>query len=183
MNNKLNVINSFKTKAPKQKLPGFIRWPLRILAYPIMILDVYSQKFVRLIFKSKYVLEGQCKMRGNCCQFIHMSWPNEKKKLSLSSKIYIFWQREVLGFYFRDFDFVEDNEVTKVMSCRYLKNGKCSHYRLRPAICRDWPKYHPFRKQQVLKGCGFKPVLRKPEKTAALEPKLGKLINGTKQSN
>lgn len=160
MHDKLKLFDPPHFNPPKQKLPGFLRWPLRILAFPIMILDVYAQKLAYLIFKPQYVLEGECKKRGNCCRFIHMGWP-KNGKLSWSIRLYIFWQTEVLGFYFRDFDFVDEGEVTKVMSCRHLNsNGMCNHYRLRPGICRDWPKKHSFRKPHILKGCGFKPVLR-----------------------
>ncbi len=166
MNDQLKLFDPPKNNPPKQRLPGWIRWPLRILAFPVMILDVYSQKFAYLIFKPKYKLEGGCKKRGNCCHFIHMGWPDKNQsKISSLSKLYVFWQTEVLGFYFRSFDFIEDDELTRVMSCRYLtKKGTCKHYRLRPGICRDWPKTHSFRKPHLLKGCGFKPVLRKKEK-------------------
>ncbi|MCH9634535.1 MAG: hypothetical protein S4CHLAM7_12880 [Chlamydiae bacterium] len=165
MNDSLKMFDAPRVMSPpKQKVPGWVRWPLRILAYPIMILDVYSQKFVYLLFKPKYKIEGDCKQRGNCCHFIHMGWP-KKGKLSLFSKLYIFWQTEILGFYFRSFDFIEDEELTRVMSCRYLgSNGKCNHYGLRPGICRDWPKTHLLRKPHLLKGCGFKVVLRKKNK-------------------
>ena len=165
MNEKLKLFDPPVFNPPKQRLPGWIRWPLRILAFPIMILDVYGQKFAYKIFKPRYTLEGACKKRGNCCHFIHMGWPKEGSKLSFATKLYVFWQTEVLGFYFRSFDFVEDDELTRVMSCRYLsKEGTCRHYKLRPAICRDWPKTHSYRKPHVLKGCGFKPILRKDKK-------------------
>lgn len=165
MSDKLKLHEPFKQNPPKQKLPGWIRWPLRILAYPPMIIDVYAQKIVFLFFKSRYKIVGGCKKRGNCCRFIHMGWPDEKKKLTLFTKIYVFWQTEVLGFYFRDFSFMEDNQLTKVMSCRYLsEKGVCKHYRLRPGICRNWPKKHLIHKPHLLKGCGFQVKLRYPEK-------------------
>lgn len=164
MNNKLKFYSDPVIIIPKQRLPGFIRWPLRVLAYPVMMMDIGAQQFVRLFFRSRYVLEGSCKKRGACCQFIHMGWP-KKGKMSLVSKLYIFWQTEVLGFYFRGFDLVEDDEITKVMSCRYLKaDGQCAHYRLRPGICRNWPKVHIFKEPTLLKGCGYRTVLRKKEK-------------------
>lgn len=161
MTEKLKLYNP-TASLPRQWLPGWIRWPLRLLAFPIMIIDVYSQKFVFMIFKPRYKLEGECKKRGNCCHFIHMGWPSKKAKLSWASKLYIFWQTEVLGFYFKDFDFIEEGELTRVMGCRYLSpKGTCMHYKLRPGICRDWPKKHAIHRPHVLKGCGFRPVLRK----------------------
>lgn len=165
MNEKLKLFEPKTPIPPKQWLPGWIRWPLRVLSYPVMITDVLAQKFVFLIFKPKYKIVGTCKKRGECCQFIHMGWPSKKKQFSLFTRLYLFWQTQVLGFYFRDFDFIEEGELTRVMSCRYLsKQGTCSHYRLRPGICRNWPKRHSVHRPHVLKGCGFTPALRYPKK-------------------
>jgi Fe-S-cluster containining protein len=125
-----------------------------------MISDVYAQRLVRFFYRPRYKIEGGCKKRGACCQFIHMDWP--QKKLSFLMKLRVFWTTEVLGFYFRDFEFMEDKVLTKVMSCRYLKkDGRCKHYFLRPQICRDWPKRPYFKKPVLLKGCGFKAIPRK----------------------
>lgn len=166
MSDALKMFQPKKPEPPKQWLPGFIRWPLRIIAYPFMMADVLSHKLVLFIFKPRYKIEGECKKRGDCCQFIHMSWPTKKKKqLSMLTKLYLFWQTQVLGFYFRDFDFIEEGELTRVMSCRHLSDkGVCNHYRLRPGICRNWPKKHPVNRPHVLKGCGFTPVLRVKKK-------------------
>lgn len=164
MNEKLKIIEEHTFQIPKQRLSGWIRWPVRVLAYPFMMMDIFAKKFVSLIFKPKYKLEGMCKKRGACCHYIHMGWP-KKGRLTFLTKIYIFWQLEILGFYFKDFDFVEDGEVTKVMGCRYLsKEGKCTQYFLRPALCRNWPKINYFREPTLLKGCGYKAVLRKNAK-------------------
>lgn len=164
MNEKLAIFKERVNQIPKQKLPGYLRWPIRVLAYPFMMIDILAQKLVSFIYKPKYRLIGQCKKRGACCQYIHMGWP-KKGRLTFFSKVYIYWQTEILGFYFKDFDFIEDKELTKVMGCRYLsKEGKCTKYFLRPAICRTWPKIKYFREPSILKGCGFKAVLRNKEK-------------------
>ncbi len=161
MNEKLKLLSPVEQKVPVQKLSNWVRWPLRVLAYPIMMTDLLAQSLVQKIYKTQYVLEGSCKKRGACCQFIHMGWP-KKGRISLFAKIYLFWQTEVLGFYFKSFDFVEDGEITKVMGCRYLKgDGSCKHYFLRPAICRNWPKMHYMREPNLLKGCGYRAKLRK----------------------
>lgn len=160
MNEKLKIFNAEPKPIPKQKLPSWIRWPLRLVAYPFMILEVFSNRFVYSLFKPKYKLVGGCRKSGNCCRYIHFGWP-QKRKLNAFLKLYVLWQTEVLGFYFKDFDFVEDQEVTKVMGCRYLKeDNRCAHYRLRPGVCRNWPKMHYFREPTILKGCGYRVVKR-----------------------
>jgi hypothetical protein len=164
MNDKLKMFPKAEVIIPRQLLPSWVRWPIRIFAYPFMMVDIFSQKCVAAIFKPKYRLEGACKKRGACCHYIHMGWP-KNGRLTFVTKIYIFWQTEILGFYFKDFDFVEDNEVTKVMGCRYLsKEGKCTQYSMRPGLCRTWPKLHYLREPTLLKGCGYKAVLRKQAK-------------------
>lgn len=160
MNTKLSMHSTIAPVIPKQKLSPWIRWPLRLLAYPFMMLEITAQKFVRTIIRPRYKLKGGCKKRGACCKYIHMGWP-KKGKLTLFSKIYIFWQTEVLGFYFKGFDFVEEGEVIKVMGCRYLKeDGSCMHYKLRPALCRNWPRIYFFKEPTLLKGCGYQAVKR-----------------------
>lgn len=166
MSEKMKMFQERAYLIPKQRLSPWLRWPLRVIAYPFMLMDIYSHRLVASIFKPKYKLTGQCKKRGACCHYIHMGWP-KKGRLTLISKIYIYWQTEVLGFYFKDFDFVEDKELTKVMGCRYLsKEGKCTQYFLRPGLCRTWPKIRYFREPSLLKGCGYKAVLRKQAKSS-----------------
>jgi len=108
MNDQLKLFEPPKNNPPKQRLPGWIRWPLRILAFPIMILDVYSQKFAYMIFKPKYKLEGSCKKRGTAATLF--IWDglitiNLNSHPSLSFYVFLAKQR-FLGFYFRSFDFV-----------------------------------------------------------------------------
>ncbi|MCH9632470.1 MAG: hypothetical protein S4CHLAM6_08060 [Chlamydiae bacterium] len=164
MTEKLKMFQPSINAIPKQKLSPFIRWPLRVIAYPFMMIDLFSHRMTLFFMRPRYKITGSCKQRGSCCNYIHLGWP-KKGRLTFFSKLYILWQTEVLGFYFKDFDFVEDNEVTKVMGCRYLKkDGSCGQYRLRPGLCRNWPKQHFFREPVLLKGCGFKSELRKPLK-------------------
>ncbi len=161
MKDSLRILPSEKVLPPKQKLPSSIRWTLRIMAYPFMMLDLQACRIVRFFYKSRYVVEGKCLKRGSCCRFIHMGWP-KGEKLTLFHRLYVYWQTEVLGFYFRDFDLMEGDSLTRVMSCRYLqRDGKCAHYRLRPLICRDWPKRPYLKRPVLLKGCGYKVSLRK----------------------
>ena len=164
MTEKLQMFQPKAHQIPRQRLSPLIRWPLRIIAYPFMMLDLFTHRVTLLIMKPRYKVTGACKKRGACCHYIHLGWP-KKGKLTLFSKLYVLWQTEVLGFYFKDFDFVEDDEITKVMGCRYLKgDGSCGNYFLRPGVCRNWPKLHFFREPVLLKGCGFKAELRKKEK-------------------
>ena len=142
---------------PRQRIPGWIRWPIRAVIMPFVTLDIWAQRIARLFFKTPYKQEGGCLQRGNCCYFIFFPEPSD-----WLSKLFYYWNIEINGFYPRDskpMQIGEDN--FRVMGCRYLgEDGRCGNYRLRPAICRTWPKIEYFGRPKVLKGCGFKAVPR-----------------------
>lgn len=142
---------------PRQKIPGWIRWPIRLLILPFVLLDLAAQRFARLFFKTPYKREGGCTQRGNCCYYILFPAPT-----NYLSKIFYFWNTEFNGFYPRDpRRFQIDDDQFIVMGCRYLQqDGRCSRYRLRPSICRTWPQIEYFGRPRILKGCGFKAVPR-----------------------
>ena len=137
---------------PRQWLPSFIRWPLRILFHPFVLLDDWSQKIARKIVKPPFKQIGKCKKRGNCCHYILM-----KKSWGPLTNLDLFWNTQVNGFFLREKKtFMHQGKEVYVLGCRYLKqDGSCGHYRLRPSICRNWPKIEIFGTPQMLKGCGF----------------------------
>jgi hypothetical protein len=153
-----------KEGIPIQRTPGWIRWPIRILFLPLMLLDLSMQKCARKLVQPPYRQTGGCLKRGNCCHYILIP-----KCKGLLNWLNIFWNTEINGFYFRDRDIYEsDGKPMFVMGCRYLKkDGRCGHYHLRPAVCRKWPMIEYFGYPRLLKGCGFKPVLRHTEKRAS----------------
>ena len=141
-----------------QRVPGWIRWPIRLFFLPFIWLEILAQKIARLIIKTPNRQEGECLKRGNCCYYIIMPEPK-----GLLLRISYFWHTEINGFFFRDRVEVEDGAVY-VMGCRYLnKDGSCRHHRLRPTICREWPRIEYFGRPRILKGCGYRAVPRKGE--------------------
>ncbi len=147
---------------PKQWLPGWIRWPIRVLLVPWLLLDLWAQKVALWIVKPPFRQVGKCLKRGNCCHYILLPEPE-----GILGKLNYVLNMQVNGFYPRYTDVHEyDGERVIVMGCRYLqKDGKCKHYRLRPAVCRKWPVIEHFGHPRVLKGCGFKPIPRQPSKS------------------
>lgn len=145
---------------PKQWLPGWIRWPLRVLYVPWVLLDLYMQKIAAWIVRPPFRMEGSCHKRGNCCHYILI--PEPKGALG---KLNIFVNTQINGFYprYNEPHEYEGNPII-VMGCRYLKkDGGCAHYKLRPAVCRKWPVIAHFGPPRILKGCGFRAVPRKKE--------------------
>ncbi len=138
---------------PKQWVPGWIRWPIRAIFLPFIVLDSAMKKVARKIIRPPFKKEGQCKRRGNCCYYILM-----KRSKRFMHFIDRFWNTQINGFYVRDPEpkQLDDKEVF-VMGCRYLKkDGSCAHYHLRPVICREYPVIEHFGAPKILKGCGYK---------------------------
>lgn len=143
---------------PRQWVPGWIRWPIRLLILPSILLDLCAQRVARMLIRPPYKKEGKCLQRGNCCHYILV--PEAKGFLG---RLFYFWNTQILGFYRRNLKVYEsDSKRVYVMGCRYLKkDGRCGHYYLRPAVCRKWPVIEYFGHPRIIKGCGFKAVARK----------------------
>lgn len=152
-------------KIPTQWLPSWIRWPVRAIFLPFILLDLAAQRVARSLIPPPFKQVGSCLKRGNCCHYILIPKPK-----GLLGTLYYFWNTQVLGFYPSDGGdkkrkdlpvYESEGKEVLVMRCRYLKqNGSCSHYRLRPTVCRKWPMIEYFGYPRALKGCGFRAVLR-----------------------
>jgi len=142
---------------PEQKVPGWVRWSLRVLLLPFVLFDLWMQNIAKMIIRPPFRQTGRCHRRGNCCYYILL--PKTKGWLG---KLHLFWSTEIHGFYFRTKETIEsDGKPVYVMGCRYLqKNGSCGCYFLRPMVCRKWPVIEYFGYPRLLKGCGFKAELR-----------------------
>lgn len=142
---------------PKQKLPSWVRIGLKIFFLPFLHLDLAMQKIAKKIIRPPFQQVGSCKRRGNCCHYILL--PETK---GIWGKLFYFWHTEVNGFYLREgLDAEWEKEKVLVMGCRYLrKDGLCSQHILRPMVCRKWPIVEHFGKPRILKGCGYRVVVR-----------------------
>lgn len=151
--------DSHKPKPQKIRrmwLPACIRWPVRTIALFFVILDSIAQKFAKKLIKPPFEMVGSCKKRGNCCYYILVA-----KIRSPFGFLDRFWHTQINGFYLRSPEPVDyEGKKMWVMGCRYLKEGKCSIYRYRPAVCRNWPRIEVFGRPEMLKGCGFKTQIR-----------------------
>lgn len=148
---------SLKNGIPKQRMPGWIRWPVRCVVLPFILLDLSMQKLARTFIKPPFVRQGKCLQRGNCCRYILL--PQHK---GILGKLFVLWSTEILGFYKRSEEtYISEGKKVWVMGCRYLKkDGRCAHYSLRPMVCRKWPLIEYFGYPRILKGCGFRAIER-----------------------
>jgi hypothetical protein len=133
---------------PPQWLPGFVRWPIRAIVLPFLLLDLAIQRLVRLIGRAPS-FAGRCDKRGDCCRYILVPMPRFGRFLA---ELYV---TQIHGFYRAGFG-VEDMDVFR---CRYLQSdGLCSHYHPRPSVCRQWPRWDA----ELLPGCGYRKKARLP---------------------
>lgn len=142
---------------PRQWVPGWIRWPVRLFFLPFVLLDVAMQKVAKTLIPPPFVQQGGCKRRGNCCHYILIRKP--KGFFGWAFKV---WNTQFQGFYLRSQEEHEyENHRVMVMGCRYLqRDGSCKHYKTRPMVCRKWPMIERFGTPRLLKGCGFKAIPR-----------------------
>jgi hypothetical protein len=142
----------------QQKVPDVLRIFIRFLVTPWNVLDVWMQKLARRLIPPPHKWVGGCKKRGACCHYILI-----EKKETFYGRFYLWWHKEMNGFYPRSEKTLgEEGKKYEIMGCRYLKkNGECGRYFLRPLVCRKWPFLHPFGRPEILKGCGFKAILKK----------------------
>ncbi len=145
---------------PARRLPEFFRLCIQLAVFPMVAIDLWSQRFIRLVLRTHYVKSGSCQKRGDCCRYIVMGWPSIYDRIPFLGRLALWWETEVNGFYEHDFD-VEPGEVSpsrvRIFSCRHLlASGRCGQYWLRPSICRSWPRLDPFGPPGILKGCGYR---------------------------
>ncbi|NGX31201.1 MAG: hypothetical protein K940chlam8_00566 [Chlamydiae bacterium] len=159
------IMESIETRPPvpkigiyKQKMPGFLRFLMRLVIVPFVTIDIKMQKLARKIVRPPHKWVGACKRRGACCHYILI-----EKRASFFGRFYLWWHQEINGFYPRSHETLKsEGRDYLVMGCRYLKeNNKCGRYFLRPLVCRKWPHLHRFGYPEVLRGCGFRAEIKK----------------------
>ena len=108
----------------------------------------------KVLFKTKWKLEGQCKQCGRCCQRILMKATPGQLSSKLYTKVAIGWTCWLFDFIFLDIDY-ENHYIA--FTCKHLKtSGSCGNYFWRPNVCRNFPLVDYFEKPKILPWCGFK---------------------------
>lgn len=101
--------------------------------------------------KTEYIRKGKCKRCGRCCKLLAVQYPRIFNKWTWFVKQMIRWQEFHYGFMFEN---REENFI--LYSCRLLKpDGTCSIYRIRPRLCREYPKVKLFGRPYAFIECGF----------------------------
>ena len=111
----------------------------------------------KLLFKTRWKLQGKCKQCGNCCCEIYLKITPRQLASRLFTKLAVAWISWIYDFKLLNIDY--DNFYL-VLTCKKTRpDGKCGDYRWRPNICRNYPLVDYFEEPKFLPDCGFKASL------------------------
>ncbi len=134
--------------------------------------EVLAHWMIASFKKSEYVRCGACIKCGQCCQAIGMQFPRGWLKRPWLVQLIKKWH-----FLRYNFRFVELQDNMLVYECLYQNsNQTCGIHRLRPALCRDFPRALLFGHPKLHEGCGFFFVKRNAER---FEEVLEKIISSS----
>jgi len=121
-----------------------------IVSWIIMKTEALEFKFIHLFLKPEYSRKGNCQQTGVCCERLGIGVPKKWLKLEWLNRYLIWWH----GYRY-NFEYIGQYENNLIYRCRYLKDKKCSIYRFRPRLCREYPKQQLWGFPDIHKTCGF----------------------------
>lgn len=124
----------------------------------ISAIDALLKKIPRLFIKPIWERTGQCKQCGRCCKLIGIEMETRLAKYSFLRNLAIWWVKTFNGFHFQSWD---QEYETLLFTCEHFIGGKCTNYKNRAQICKDYPQIRKyFEKPVFFDNCGFKSKLR-----------------------
>lgn len=108
----------------------------------------------KVLFRSRWVLEGKCRKCGTCCKEIYLRITPRQLSSKLFTELAVRWTSWIFDFELLRIDY---ENCYLVFSCKHLRSdGKCGSYFWRPNICRNYPLVDYFEEPKVLPDCGFR---------------------------
>jgi Fe-S-cluster containining protein len=108
----------------------------------------------KVLFRSRWVLEGKCKKCGTCCKEIYLKISPRQLSSRFFTELAIRWTSWIFDFILLRIDY---ENYYLVFTCRHLRpDGKCGNYFWRPNICRNYPLVDYFEEPKTLLDCGFR---------------------------
>lgn len=101
--------------------------------------------------KTQYIRKGACRKCGKCCQVLGIEYPNFFNRIPWIFRPTIKWHEFRYGFTYLN---SEGNYF--LYKCNFVTpEGRCSVYRFRPRLCREYPKLRLYGKSPTHFDCGF----------------------------
>lgn len=99
--------------------------------------------------KIYYKITGECKQCGKCCNYMYSYDTYTEKEFKIMQFLYPAYRR----FYIKG----KDEDGNLIFACKLVtKDGKCSVYNKRLAMCKRYPVKKLRHKAQLHDGCGYK---------------------------
>ncbi len=132
---------------------------LKRLIISIILLDNFLTNLPKkVLFRTRWVIEGKCKQCGVCCQEIYLKITPKQLSSKFFTNLAIGWTCWIFDFILLRIDY--DNHYL-IFTCKHRRlDGKCGNYFWRPNICRNYPLVDYFEEPKTLPNCGFKAKLR-----------------------
>lgn len=98
--------------------------------------------------KISYEITGECKKCGKCCNYMYSFDTYTEKEFKIMQFLYPAYKR----FYIKG----KDELGNFIFACKYVtKEGLCSVYDKRLAMCKRYPAQRIFYPADMHEGCGF----------------------------
>ena len=124
-----------------------------------ILLDNFLTRFPgKLLFRTKWILAGECRQCGECCKEIYLKINPKQLGSKLFTTLAIKWISWIFDFILLKIDY--ENHYL-IFTCKHRKpDGRCGNYFWRPSICRNYPLVDYFDKPKLLPGCGYSAIIR-----------------------
>ena len=113
----------------------------------------FDRFFYEKILGKKYLRKGSCKGCGRCCQKIYVRHAKDIIKTEDE-----FEKLKTIHFFYGYLKVVDKDKIGLVFECSKLskETGKCTAYKTRPVLCRQYPQEEIFMMGgSITEDCGF----------------------------
>ena len=99
--------------------------------------------------KQTYKVVGECKKCGKCCNYMYSYDTYTEKEFKIMQFLFPAYKR----FYIKG----KDEDGNLIFACKYVtKDGLCSVYNKRLAMCKKYPANIIFYPAKMHEGCGYR---------------------------
>ncbi len=98
--------------------------------------------------KVSYAITGACKQCGKCCNYMYSFDTYSEQEFKFMQALYPAYKR----FYIKG----QDDEGNLIFACKYVsEDGKCTVYKKRLRMCKNYPVKKLKYAAKLHEGCGF----------------------------
>lgn len=126
----------------------------KFLKIPVLfftLMETGALRLMKQIIRPRFVLLGTCQECGDCCRSI-LGSPPKWVRDSFLMRIYTHYHKIAHRFTVR----ATTADGCVLFECGYLQSdGRCSIYRFRPLLCRNYPLVPFYHEPRLLPSCSY----------------------------